>query len=139
MFRHLVALFACFQFQFNFQHSELQSKKEKLSRLEGKRAIEANGRHCSVAAAREMLRRLREDSSKNDDVIALSTEEKRRKLEYAIEADGGGQLFRNFLELVKMRREQTAAEVKKLDVKNSSLMRIIAGYQNALGAESIGQ
>jgi hypothetical protein len=89
-----------------------------------------------------MLRRLREDASKNDAGIAyanLTTEEKRRKLEYAMEVDGGRQLLRNFLELVKMRREQIAKEVKDLDTKNSSSMRIITGYQNALGAESFGQ
>ena len=89
-----------------------------------------------------MLRRLREDSSKNDAGIVhanISTEEKRRKLEYSMEVDGGGHLLSNFLELVKMRRERKAAEVKELDMKNSSLRRIIAGYQNALGAESIGQ
>lgn len=134
--------FVLFHIQFNFQHSELQIKKEKLSRLEDKRAIEANGRHCSVTAARDMLRRLREDSSKNDAGSAyanLSTDEKRRKLEHAMEVDGGERLLRNFPDLVKMRREQKAKEVKELEVRNASLRRVIAGYQNALGTESIGQ
>ncbi|KAL3765495.1 hypothetical protein ACHAW5_007378 [Stephanodiscus triporus] len=128
--------------EFNFQHSELQIKKEKLSRLEDKRAIEANGRHSSVTAARDMLRRLREDSSKNDagsTYANLSTDEKRRKLEHAMELDGGERLLRNFPDLVKMRREQKAREVKELETRNASLRRIIAGYQNALGTESMGQ
>lgn len=134
--------FVLFRIQFNFQHSELQSKKEKLSRLEDKRAIEANGRHCSVTAAREMLRRLREDSSKNDVGSAfanLSTEEKKRKLKHAMEVDGGERLLRNFPELVKMRREEKAREVKELEMRNASLRRVIAGYQNALGADCMGQ
>ncbi len=89
-----------------------------------------------------MLRRLREDTSKNDAGSAfanLSTEEKRRKLKHAMEVDGGERLLRNFPELVKMRREQMAGEVKELEMRNASLRRVIAGYQNALGAVFMGQ
>ena len=92
-----------------------------------------------------MLRRLREDSSKNDAGSAysnLSTEEKRRKLEHAMEVDGGERrerLLKNFPELVKIRRDQKAREVKELEMRITSLRRVIFGYQNALGTESMGQ
>lgn len=122
--------------EYNFQHSELQGKKEKLSRLEDKRASEANSRHRSASAARDMLRRLREDSSKNGDgaYAHLTTEEKRRKLERSMEdADGGAELLKNLPGLVGMRRTQKEEELKNLEIRNASMRRIVAGYQNALG------
>jgi len=93
-----------------------------------------------------MLRRLREDSSKNYDgddgnnisssslYASLSPAEKRRKLEQAMEVDGGEELCKNLPELVKLRRDRKTERVKNLEVRNASLRRIIAGYQNALGA-----
>ena len=85
-----------------------------------------------------MLRRLRDDSSKNDagnnSYVNLSSEEKRRKLEQAMEVDGGEELCKNLPDLVKMRRDQKMEGVKSLDMRNASSRRIIAGYQNALGA-----
>jgi hypothetical protein len=89
-----------------------------------------------------MLRRLREVSSKNDAGSAfsnLSTDEKRRKLKHAMEFDGGERLLMNLPELVKMRRERKAREVKELEMRNASLRRVIAGYQNASGADCMGQ
>eukprot|EP00578_Thalassiosira_sp_NH16_P000773 CAMPEP_0181139624 /NCGR_PEP_ID=MMETSP1071-20121207/34879_1 /TAXON_ID=35127 /ORGANISM="Thalassiosira sp., Strain NH16" /LENGTH=226 /DNA_ID=CAMNT_0023226539 /DNA_START=834 /DNA_END=1514 /DNA_ORIENTATION=+ len=125
--------------EYNFQHSELQGKKEKLSRLEDKRANEANSRHRSASAARDMQRRLREESSKNGDAAYahLTTEEKRRKLERSMEdADGGAELLNNLPGLVGMRRTHKEKDLKDLEIKNASMRRIIAGYQNALGLAS---
>lgn len=138
--------------EFNFQHSELQSKKEKLSRLEEKRAAEASGRHRSASAAREMLRRLREDSSRknagspspggrgkngrnseDDPSASLSPRTKRRKLEQVTEVDGGEELCGRLPELVKMRRAREREGIQGLERRNASLRRIVAGYQNALG------
>ena len=123
--------------QANFQHAELQSKKEKLSRLQDKRNSEANSRHHSLTSGRELLRRLREDSSKNDNSnnrnIVPSTEEKRHKLEQLMYMDGGVELCKNLPELVRLRKEQTMEEYKDVESRNAALRRIIAGYQNALG------
>jgi len=126
--------------EFNFQHSELQGKREKLSRLEDKRNSEANSRNHSVSLAREMLRRLREDSSKNGPTTAysnLSTEEKRRELEQIMESSGGQEEMKNLPELVKITKTQKEEEVGNLETRNASLRRIIGGYQNALGSVSI--
>jgi len=133
--------------EFNFQHSELQSKKEKLSRLEEKRANEANGRHRSMTAARDMLRRLREESSKNDagenssltpslSYSNLSSQEKKRKLDQAMEIDGGEELCEQLPELIKLRRARKKEGIESLKRRNASLRRIIAGYQNVLGVEA---
>ena len=84
-----------------------------------------------------MLRRLREDSSKNDTSNAYShytTAEKQRKLEQSMEVDGGEELLKNLPHLVKMRRTQIEEDWNELEMRNASMRRIIAGYQNALGA-----
>lgn len=122
--------------EFNFQHSELQGKKEKLSRLEEKRNNEAGSRHYSVSAAREMLRRLRENSSQNEDdsgVNGASPGQKRHQLEQSMELDGGEALCRSLPEFLQVRRSVTVEATKHLETRNTSLRRIVAGYQNALG------
>ncbi len=134
--------------QYNFQHSELQSKKEKLARLEDKRINEANSRNDSVSNAREMLRRLRDNSSSNDTTTAansswamhtnLSSEEMKKKLQHIMDVDGEEQLLRALPELVKIRKSHIVEEVKDLEMKNGSMRRIVAGYQNLLGVESLG-
>lgn len=121
--------------EFNFQHSELQGKKEKLFRLEEKRNNEASSRHHSVSAAREMLRRLRENSSQNEDDPSFertSPDQKRCQLEQAMEIDGGEALCVGLPELLQLRRTLTADAAKHLETRNASLRRIVAGYQNAL-------
>jgi hypothetical protein len=135
-------------FQFNFQHSELQSKKEKLTRLEDKRINEANSRNSSVSAAREMLRRLRDNSSNNDTSSStstlassnmyanLSSNELKQRLQHTMDVDGEEQLLRTIPELIKIRKVQKVEEVKELEMKNASLRRVIAGYQILLGVES---
>jgi len=85
-----------------------------------------------------MLRRLRDDSSKNNharDAYAdtLSAEQKRQKLEQIMEADGGEELCEALPELVKTRRAQQEEGVKELEVRAGALRRVIAGYQDALG------
>ena len=129
--------------QYNFQHSELQSKKEKLARLEDKRINEANSRNGSVSNAREMLRRLRDNSSSNDTTSAntswtMSSEEMKKKLQHTMDVDGEEQLLRTLPELVKIHKSHKVEEVKDLEMKNASMRRIIAGYQNLLGVESLG-
>ena len=127
--------------QYNFQHAELQAKKEKLSRLEEKRNEEANSMSRSLTAAREMLRRLREDSNNDTSYSALNANlspgERRKKLEKMMEVDGGEELLSNLPELLGMRRAQKLEELKQQELRNASLRRIIAGYQNALGVSSM--
>ena len=139
--------------QFNFQHSELQSKKEKLARLEDKRINEATSRNGSVSAAREMLRRLRDynssssksnndtttsSSSSNWTVYAtLSSDEMKKRLQHIMDMDGDeGPLLRSLPELIQIRKDEKMEEAKDIEMKNASLRRIIAGYQNILGVES---
>ena len=139
--------------QFNFQHSELQSKKEKLARLEDKRINEATSRNGSVSAAREMLRRLRDNNSSssksNNDTTTsssssswtvyatLSSEEIKKRLQHIMDMDGDeGPLLRSLPELIQIRKDEKMEEVKDMEMKNASMRRIIAGYQNLLGVES---
>lgn len=139
--------------QFNFQHSELQSKKEKLARLEDKRINEATSRNGSVSAAREMLRRLRDNNSSssksNNDTTTmssssswtvyatLSSEEMKKRLQHIMDMDGDeGPLLRSLPELIQIRKDEKMEEAKDIEMKNASMRRIIAGYQNLLGVES---
>ena len=124
------------QTQYQFGHSELQGKKEKLSRLEDKEVEEANMRNNTMSAAKELLRHKRENSSKNDMsnyAANFTTEEKRRKLEQQMEVEGIEELCRNLPHLVKMEKLRKEDEVKGMEIRNASLRRIIAGYKNALG------
>ena len=139
--------------QFNFQHSELQSKKEKLARLDDKRINEATSRNGSVSAAREMLRRLRDNNSSssksNNDTTTmssssswtvyatLSSEEMKKRLQHIMDMDGDeGPLLRSLPELIQIRKDEKMEEAKDIEMKNASMRRIIAGYQNLLGVES---
>ena len=56
-----------------------------------------------------------------------------------MEVDGEEQLLRSLPELVNMRKAQKTEEVKDREMKNASLRRIIAGYQNLFGVESVEQ
>jgi hypothetical protein len=132
--------------QFNFQHSELQGKKEKLTRLEDKRHREASGRHHSVSAARDLLRRLREESARDAEAPAgpraaaprgghaPSPDARRRRLAQATDGDGGAALCRSLPELLALRRAGAAEGTRRAERRNAALRRIVAGYQNALGA-----
>lgn len=95
----------------------------------------------SLTAAREMLRRLREDSNNDTSYSALNANlspgERRKKLEKMMEVDGGEELLSNLPELLGMRRAQKLEELKQQELRNASLRRIIAGYQNALGVSSM--
>lgn len=110
---------------------------------------EANNRNSSLSAAREMLRRLRDNSSNNDSTTNshaswtkmwsnLSSEQMKKRLQHTMEVDGKEQLLRSLPELVMIRKSQKVEEVKDLEMKNASMRRIVAGYQNLLGVESMG-
>ncbi|KAL9185996.1 hypothetical protein ACHAXT_005234 [Thalassiosira profunda] len=127
--------------EYNFQHAELQSKKEKLSRLEEKRLAEASRRHQSLATARELLRRLREESTAGavgaGANAELSPEERRRRLEQMMEADGGAGLCGKLPALVRLRKAQKEEALAGMEAKSAALRGVIAGYQNALGGASL--
>jgi len=128
--------------EYNFQHSELQSKKEKLSHLEARQEEEAQARNYTMSAAREMLRRNRENASKHDmgnsHGANFTAEEKRRRLELIMEEVGTEDFLRGLPELMKMQRLATEEQVRGMEIRNASLRRIIAGYQNALGGDLDG-
>ena len=92
-----------------------------------------------------MLRRNRESNSSNNGsmevgknvvnvvVANMSTEEKRRRLEDMMSADGGEELCRMLPELVKMQRLSKEDEATLMEIRNASLRRIVAGYRSVLG------
>lgn len=125
--------------QYNFQHSELQSKKEKRDGLVRKGRQEADDRSRSLKASRDMLRRLREDSSRNDagrDTHgSLTAEQRRLRLERAV-AEGGEDFVRSLPDLIEMRAARAEEEARGAEARCAAMRRVIAGYQNALGASS---
>lgn len=128
--------------QFNFQHSELQGKKEKLTRLEELSTLDAEKRQYSITGARDMLRRLRENKKDgrgtSSTYSTLSTEAKRGKLKQMLDSGdeaGGERMLMNLPVVMNIRAEVKGREVEEYEMRSASLMRIIAGYQNALGEE----
>ncbi len=66
----------------------------------------------------------------------LSSKELKKRLQHTMDVEGEEQLLRTLPELIKIRKIQKVEEVKELEMKNASLRRVIAGYQNLLGVES---
>jgi hypothetical protein len=95
-----------------------------------------------------MLCRLHDNYSSNDTTTAansswamhinLSSEEMKKKLQHTMDVDGEEHLLHTLLELVKICKSHKVEEVKDLEMKNASMRRIIAGYQNLLGVETLG-
>ena len=63
-------------------------------------------------------------------VANMSTEEKRRKLEELMSADGGEELCRMLPELIKIQRLIKEDEATLMEIRNASLRRIVAGYRS---------
>lgn len=87
-----------------------------------------------------MLRRNRESNSSSNgsmevgkNVANMSTEEKRRRLEELMSADGGEELCRMLPELIKIQRLNKEDEATLMEIRNASLKRIVAGYRSVLG------
>lgn len=101
-----------------------------------------------------MLRRLRDSNSSssksNNDTTTssssssswtvyatLSSEEMKKRLQHIMDMDGDeGPLLRSLPELIQIRKDEKMEEAKDIEMKNASMRRIIAGYQNLLGVES---
>lgn len=87
-----------------------------------------------------MLRRLRENKKDgrgtSSTYSTLSTEAKRGKLKQMLESGdeaGGERMLVNLPIVMNIRAEVKGREVEELEMRCASLIRIIAGYQNALG------
>ena len=90
--------------------------------------------------ARELLRRLREESTAGAAAGAnaeLSPDERRRRLEQMMEADGGAGLCGKLPALVRLRKAQKEEALAGMEAKSAALRGVIAGYQNALGGASL--
>ena len=67
----------------------------------------------------------------------LSSEEMKKRLQHIMDMDGDeGPLLRSLPELIQIRKDEKMEEAKDIEMKNASMRRIIAGYQNLLGVES---
>ena len=111
-----------------------------MDRLTEKHAEEEGNQQKTFVSSREMLRRNRESNSSSNgsmevgkNVANMSTEEKRRKLEELMSADGGEELCRMLPELIKIQRLNKEDEAKLMEIRNASLRRIVAGYRSVLG------
>eukprot|EP00986_Skeletonema_menzelii_P017735 scaffold21543_cov145-Skeletonema_menzelii.AAC.7 len=128
---------------YNFQHSELASKKEKLDRAEEKRKIDANERHLTMSRNREELRKLRgasrEGASQCNVTNKMTVASKLRKLDEICDVDGGKEFFMKLSadRLLAVVKDRKLKEVNELEQGNAALRRIIAGYQNALGSSTL--
>ncbi len=128
--------------QYNFQHSELASKKEKLDRAEEKRKIDANERNLTMSRNREDLRKLREASREGASHgvnTKMTVASKLRKLDEICDVDGGKEFFMKLStdRLLSVVKERKLKEVNEIEQGNAALRRIIAGYQNALGSSNL--
>ena len=111
-----------------------------MDRLTEKHAEEEGNQQKTFVSSREMLRRNRESNSSSNgsmevgkNVANMSTEEKRRRLEELMSADGGEELCRMLPELIKIQRLNKEDEAKLMEIRNASLRRIVAGYRSVLG------
>ena len=111
-----------------------------MDRLTEKHAEEEGNQQKTFVSSREMLRRNRESNSSSNgsmevgkNVANMSTEEKRRKLEELMSADGGEELCRMLPELIKIQRLNKEDEATLMEIRNASLRRIVAGYRSVLG------
>ena len=127
--------------QYNFQHSELASKKEKLDRAQDKRKADANERHLTMSRNRDDLRKLREASREGSSKCQfhMTVASKLKKLEEICDIDGGKEFLvklsvDGLLSVVKDRKLE---ELNEIEQGNAALRMIIAGYQNALGSSSL--
>lgn len=111
-----------------------------MDRLTEKHAEEEGNQQKTFVSSREMLRRNRESNSSSNgsmevgkNVANMSTEEKRRRLEELMSADGGEELCRMLPELIKIQRLNKEDEATLMEIRNASLRRIVAGYRSVLG------
>ena len=111
-----------------------------MDRLTEKHAEEEGNQQKTFVSSREMLRRNRESNSSSNgsmevgkNVANMSTEEKRRRLEEMMSADGGEELCRMLPELIKIQRLNKEDEATLMEIRNASLRRIVAGYRSVLG------
>lgn len=141
--RHDSSPFYCVLYisQYNFQHSELASKKEKLDRAQDKRKADANERHLTMSRNRDDLRKLREASREGSSQCQfhMTVASKLKKLEEICDIDGGKEFLvklsvDGLLSVVKDRKLE---ELNEIEQGNAALRMIIAGYQNALGSSSL--
>ena len=128
--------------QYNFQHSELASKKEKLDRAEEKRKIDANERNLTMSRNREDLRKFREASREGASHgvnTKMTVASKLRKLDEICDVDGGKEFFMKLSSdrLLSVVKERKLKEMNEIEQGNAALRRIIAGYQNALGSSNL--
>lgn len=130
--------------QYNFQHSELASKKEKLDRAEEKRKIDANERSLTMSRNRDDLRKLRDASregaaSHGGVNNKMTVAYKLKKLDEICDVDGGKEFFMKLHtdRLLDVVKERKLKELNEIEQGNAALRRIIAGYQNALGRSNL--
>jgi len=122
-------LFLHIPFQYKFQHSELNAKREKLSHLDAKRSVESSSRSSTTNSSRETLRKRREHSSLLN-APQLSFEEKKRQLEVLL--NGDEEWILSLPEWIERRVKRVWEEDE--DVRRGCLMleRKIKGYRDAL-------
>mmetsp|Transcript_1808 Transcript_1808/g.2587 ORF Transcript_1808/g.2587 Transcript_1808/m.2587 type:complete len:225 (-) Transcript_1808:94-768(-) len=128
---------------YNFQHSELTSKKEKHDRADDKRKIDANERNLTMSRNREDLRKLRdasrEGASQRHADNKMTVASKLRKLDEICDIDGGKEFFMKLSTdgLLSVVKDRKLKDVNEIEQGNAALRRIIAGYQNALGSSNL--
>ena len=117
--------------QYKFQHSELNTKREKLSRLDAKVSTESSSRSASTTSSREALRRRRENSSSLN-APNLSLEEKKRQLEAFLEGEGGEDFMITLSDWISKRIESVCEEGEDVRRQCFSLEKRITGFQRAM-------
>ena len=121
------------RFQYKFQHSELTSKREKLSRLDDKRSADLASRNASASSSLSSLRKRREKSSSLNAPGELSLKEKKRRIETVLSDADGEEWMASLPEWIGRRVECVLEEAEDVGRECRLLRRKIAGYQNVLG------
>lgn len=125
----LLLSFPILPFQYQFQHSELVAKKEKIARLEELMDEETSSRDATVRLARDAVqkRRTKIASQEKPD---LCPERQVQAMEKELQED---RVICKMPRLVEQKAAAIAMEAADLYRSNESLAKMVAGYKKHFG------
>ncbi|KAL3768941.1 hypothetical protein ACHAWO_004051 [Cyclotella atomus] len=133
-FRHLLnSIFIQHSLQYKFQHSELQSKREKLSHLSAKVSTASTSRTSTTKFSREALRK-RRDNSSSLNAPNLSLGEKKRQLEALLDGEGAEEWMAALPDWIATRAESVWEEGDDVRRECLALEKKVRGYEAAVGS-----
>jgi hypothetical protein len=121
--------FPIIPFQYQFQHSELVAKKEKITRLEEVMDEETSSRDATVRLARDAVQKRRTKIACQEKPD-LCPERQVQAMEKELQED---RIISKMPRLVEQKAAAIAMEAADLYRNNESLVKIVAGYKKQFG------